>query len=163
MSSHVTLYSNSASKETVDKSGSLTSIEAMSGEFRGSMSILKPIIQIKPTTTTTTAKILSQCNYVYIQEFSRYYFVEAINVIAENYIELELSIDVLMSWKTAILAQTVIISRNEAEYSLYLDDAVLKVYNNPNITVMHFKDSLGNEQGFSTAQYILAMAGKRGS
>ena len=41
MSSHVTLYSNSASKETVDKSGSLTTIEAMTGDFRGSMSILK--------------------------------------------------------------------------------------------------------------------------
>lgn len=163
MSSHVTLYSNSASKETVDKSGSLTTIEAMTGDFRGSMSILKPIIQIKPTVSATVAKIVSQCNYVYIQEFSRYYFVDAINLIAENYIELELSIDVLMSWKTAILAQNVIISRNEKEYSLYLDDAVLKVYNNPNITVLHFKDSQGNEQGFTTSQYILAMAGKRGS
>ena len=74
MSSHVTLYSNSASKETVDKSGSLTTIEAMTGDFRGSMSILKPIIQIKPTVSATVAKIVSQCNYVYIQEFSRYYF-----------------------------------------------------------------------------------------
>lgn len=163
MSSQITLYSNKASKEVMDKSGDLVTIETMSGDFRGSMSILKPVIQIKPTQTTTASKIISQCNYVYIREFSRYYFVIAINTTANNYIELELSIDVLMSWKTAILAQKVIVSRNEKEYSLYLDDSVLKVYNKPNITVYHFKDGQGNEQGFTSQEFVLAMAGKRGT
>lgn len=159
MSSHVTLYSNKASKEVVDKQSSLTQIEALTGEFRGSMSVLYPVIQIKPTTTTTVAKLLTQCNYVYIQEFNRYYFVDTITCVANDMIELELSIDVLYSWKTAILAQNVIVSRNEKEYALYLDDSMLKVYNNPNITVYHFKDGQGNDQGFTTQQYILALAG----
>ena len=163
MSSQITLYSNKASKEVVDKSSDLTLIETMSGDFRGSMSVLRPVIQIKPTSTSTAAKIISECNYVYIREFARYYFVTAINTTANNYIELELSIDVLMSWKTAILAQKVIVSRNEKEYSLYLDDSVLKVYNKPNITVYHFKDGQGNEQGFTSQEYVLAMAGKRGT
>lgn len=159
MSSHVTLYSNTASKEVVNKQSKLTQIEALTGEFRGSMSVLHPIIQIKPTTTSTVAKILTQCNYIYIQEFSRYYFVDTSTCVANDLIELECSVDVLYSWKTAILAQTVIVSRNEKEYALYLDDSVLKVYNNPNITVYHFKDSQDNEQGFTTQQYILALAG----
>lgn len=159
MNSQISLYSNKASKEVVDKSGDLVLIETMSGDFRGSMSILKPIIQIKPTLTSTVSKIISECNYVYIREFSRYYFVTAINTTANNYIELELSIDVLMSWKTAILAQKVIVSRNEKEYSLYLDDSVLKVYNKPNITIYHFKDSQNNTQGFTQEQIVLALAG----
>ena len=162
-SSQITLYSNKASKEVVDKTGDLVTIETMSGDFRGSMSILKPVIQIKPTLTATVSKIISECNYVYIREFSRYYFVTAINTTANNYIELELSIDVLMSWKTPILAQKVIVSRNEKEFSLYLDDSVLKVYNKPNITVYHFKDGQGNEQGFTSQEFVLAMAGKRGT
>ena len=54
-------------------------------------------------------------------------------------------------------------SRNEKEYSLYLDDSVLKVYNKPNITVYHFKDGQGNEQGFTSQEFVLAMAGKRGT
>lgn len=163
MNSQITLYSNKASKEVVDKSGDLVTIETMSGDFRGSMSVLRPVIQIKPTSTSTAAKIISECNYVYIREFSRYYYVTAINTTANNYIELELLIDVLMSWKTSILAQKVIVSRNEKEYSLYLDDSVLKVYNKPNVTVYHFKDGQGNEQGFTSQEFVLAMAGKRGT
>lgn len=163
MNSQITLYSNKASKEVVDKSNDLVLIETLSGDFRGSTSVLRPVIQITPTATSTVAKIISQCNYVYIREFSRYYFVTAINTTANNYIELELSIDVLMSWKTAILAQRVIVSRNENDYSLYLDDSVLKVYNKPNITVYHFKDGQGNEQGFTSQEFVLAMAGKRGT
>ena len=152
MNSQITLYSNKASKEVVDKSGDLVTIETMSGDFRGSMSVLRPVIQIKPTSTSTAAKIIS-----------RYYYVTAINTTANNYIELELLIDVLMSWKTSILAQKVIVSRNEKEYSLYLDDSVLKVYNKPNVTVYHFKDGQGNEQGFTSQEFVLAMAGKRGT
>lgn len=159
MSSHITLYSNTASKEVVDKQYSLTQIEALTGEFRGSMSVLHPMIQIKPTTTTTVTKLLTECNYVYIQELNRYYFVDKITCVAHDMIELELSVDVLYSWKTAILAQTVIVSRNEKEYALYLDDSLLKVYNNPNITVYHFKDGNNQETGFTTQQYILALAG----
>lgn len=159
MNSQITLYSNKASKEVVDKSDDLVVIETMTGDFRGSMSILRPIIQIKPTLTSTVSKILSECNYVYIREFGRYYFVTAINTTANNYIELELSIDVLMSWKTSILAQNVIVSRNENEYSLYLDDSVLKVYNDPNITVYHFKDSNNLDTGFTAQEFILALAG----
>ena len=159
MSSHITLYSNTASKEVIDKQYSLTQIEALTGEFRGSMSVLHPVIQIKPTTTTTVTKLLTECNYVYIQELNRYYFVDTITCVANDMIELELSVDVLYSWKTQILAQTVIVSRNEKEYALYLDDSLLKVYNNPNICVYHFKDSQSNDQGFTTQQYILALAG----
>ena len=159
MSSHLTLYSCSAAKEKIDKSGSLTSIEAMTGDFVGEMSLLNPVFQVKLTTTTTAAKILQQCNYVYCQEFGRYYYVDNVIMIANNLVQLVCTVDVLYSWKTAILAQKVIVSRNESEYALYLDDAALKVFNNPNITTHHFKDSLNNNTGFSTQEYILALAG----
>ena len=159
MSSHLTLYSCSAAKEKIDKSGSLTTIEAMTGDFVGEMSLLNPVFQVKLTTTTTADKILQQCNYVYCQEFGRYYYVDNVIMIANNLVQLVCNVDVLYSWKTAILAQKVIVSRNESDYALYLDDAALKVYNNPNITTYHFKDSSNNNTGFSTHQYILALAG----
>ena len=159
MSSHLTLYSCNASKETINKTGSLTQIEAMTGDFIESMSLLSPVFQIKLTSTTTAAKILTKCNYVYCQEFGRYYFVDNVIMVANNLVRIECSVDVLMSWKTEILAQKVIVSRNEKQYALYLDDSALKVYNNPNITVYHFKDDQGNQQGFTTQQFILALAG----
>lgn len=157
--SHLNLYSCTASKETVDKSGSLTLIEAKTGNFIEAMDLLNPVFQVKITASATSATILQQCNYVYCQEFGRYYFITGITMLAKDVIRIECSVDVLMSWKTAILAQKVIVSRNENEYALYLDDSALKVYNNPNITVYHFKDNQNNEMGFTTNEYILALAG----
>ena len=157
--SHLNLYSCTASKETVDKSGSLTLIEAKTGNFIEAMDLLNPVFQVRITASATSAKILQQCNYVYCEEFGRYYFVTGITMPAKDVVRIECAVDVLMSWKTAILAQKVIVSRNEKEYALYLDDSALKVYNNPNITVYHFKDSQGDNTGFSTHEYILALAG----
>ena len=159
MSSHITLYSNKASEETIDKSGSWVKIEDLTGDFRGTVSVTNPIVQITPTTTSTVTKILSQCNYLYIQELSRYYYVTNITCVANNMFELECRVDVLMSWKTAILAQNVIISRNEKDWQLYLDDKALKVYNNPNITTYTFRDSQDNETGFTAQEFVLALAG----
>lgn len=158
MSSHITLYSNKASEETIDKSGSLVKIEDLTGDFRGSVNVLHPIIQITPTVSSTATKILSECNYMYIQELNRYYYVTGITCLA-NIFELELRVDVLMSWKTAILAQKVIVSRNEKEWKLYLDDSALKVYNNPNITTYNFRDLQGNVTKFNAEEYVLALAG----
>lgn len=157
---NITLYSCTCSNETIDKTNYLTSIDTLSGEFRGEINILRPVIRIAPTTAATQTKILTQCNYVYIAALGRYYFVTDITGVAQNMIEISLRVDVLFSWKTAILAQSVIVSRNEKEYALYLDDSVLKVYNNPNITVYHFKDTDGvTDMKFSDSEFILALAG----
>lgn len=157
---NITLYSCTCSNETIDKTNYLTSIDTLSGEFRGEINILRPVIRIKPTTAATQTKILTQCNYVYIAALGRYYFVTDITGVANSIIEISLRVDVLYTWKTAILAQSVIVSRNEKEYALYLDDSVLKVYNNPNITVYHFKDTDGvTDMKFSDSEFILALAG----
>lgn len=157
---NITLYSCTCSNETIDKTNYLTAIDTLSGEFRGEINILRPVIRVVPTTAATQAKILTQCNYVYIDALGRYYFVTDITGVANSIIEITLRVDVLFSWKTAILAQSVIVSRNENEYALYLDDSVLKVYNNPNITVYHFKDTDGiTNMEFSDSEFILALAG----
>ena len=157
---NITLYSCTCSNETIDKTNYLTSIDTLSGEFRGEINILRPVIRITPTTAATQTKILTQCNYVYIAALGRYYFVTDITGVAQSMIEISLRVDVLFSWKTAILAQSVIVSRNENEYALYLDDSVLKVYNNPNITVYHFKDTDGvTNMEFNDREFILALAG----
>lgn len=159
MSVTVKLYSNSAPKEMIDKTGNLTEIETLSCVFKEPCSVLTPVLQIRPTQTSTDAKLLKECNYVYIQEFGRYYYVTEPATLINNLIELQLSVDPLFSWKTALLNQDVIVSRNEKEFSLYLDDAALKVYNNPNICIYHFKDSQGNNTGFTAQEFILALAG----
>ena len=155
MSSSIKLYTNAASPETVDKSGGLTQIEDLTCEFKAEIDVLRPVVTIKLTETTTLTKIMTKVNYVYIAAFERYYYVTGIRGLYNDVAELSLEVDPLYSWKTAILAQKVIIARTEdsAKFSLYLDDAVLKLYNNPNITTIEFPT------GFTAEEYILAVAG----
>lgn len=153
MSSTVKLYKNITSQETINKQPYLTQIEELTGEFRDNIDILNPVITVQLTNTTTAAKIMSECNYVYITAFSRYYYVTGIRAVSNNVVELSCRVDVLYSWKTPILEQVVLVARNERQYSLYLDDGILKLYNNPNITTIEFPS------GFSAEEFILAVAG----
>ena len=155
MSSSIKLYTNAASPETIDKQSSLTLIEDLTCEFKAEIDVLRPVVTVKLTNTTTLSKIMTKVNYVYITAFERYYYVTGIRGLYNDVAELSLEVDPLYSWKTAILAQKVIIARTEDsdKYSLYLDDAVLKLYNNPNITTIEFPT------GFTSEEYILAVAG----
>lgn len=155
MSSNIKLYTNAASSETVDKSGSLTQIVDTTCEFKTEIDVLRPVINIELSETLTLSKLMTKVNYVYIVAFERYYYVTGIRGLYNDVAELTLEVDPLYSWKTAILAQKVIVARTQdvIKYSLYLDDAVLKLYNNPNITTLEFPT------GFTSEEYILAVAG----
>ena len=155
MSSSIKLYTNAASPETIDKQNSLTLIEDLTCEFKSEIDVLRPVVTVKLTNTTTLSKIMTKVNYVYIAAFERYYYVTGIRGLYDDVAELSLEVDPLYSWKTAILAQKVIIARTSDvdKYSLYLDDAVLKLYNNPNIVTIEFPT------GFTAEEYIIAVAG----
>ena len=155
MINSVKLYTCKASPEQVDKTSSLTLVEDMACEFKAEIDVLRPVITVKLTDTTTLTKIMTKVNYVYVTTFERYYYVTGIRGLYNDVAELSLEVDPLYSWKTAILAQKVIIARTEDidKYSLYLDDAVLKLYNNPNITTIEFPT------GFTSEEYILAVSG----
>lgn len=60
-------------------------------------------------------------NYVYIPDFNRYYFIEDIVSIRNNLWRINMHVDVLMSYKNAILNTSAFISRNE---NIYNDDIV---------------------------------------
>lgn len=55
-----------------------------------------------------------QFNYVYIQLFNRYYFVDSIEFISNDYTRLHLKEDVLMSHKYAIYEQNAFVTRNQS-------------------------------------------------
>lgn len=85
------------------------------GFLRDSSDIVNP-------TFTIEQEYVPNFNYVYIENFSRYYYVSNIHSIATGLWEISCTVDVLMSFKNSILKQTAIIARQENEYNLYLDD-----------------------------------------
>ena len=56
------------------------------------------------------------CNYVYIPDFNRHYFVNDITIVRNNLYRLSLHVDVLMSYKNEISNVNALVSRNEFDY-----------------------------------------------
>lgn len=133
----------------------VTTIVTLTGDLRKECSITDPVIEIEIPAGTTQATLVYNCNYAYIEDFGRYYFITGIKGVSKNIIELSLHVDVLYSWKTQILAQTCIIARQEkSDYAcLHLSDSYIHTYNDP----YHLTKEFPN--GFTTQKFLLAVAG----
>ena len=82
------------------------------------LDLLKPDIQISDLG-------LSEFNYMYIPELSRYYFIHPV-ITANGFYTLNARCDVLMSHANAIKAQSGILERSETIYNTYLTDEAYK-------------------------------------
>ena len=93
----------------------MTFVSTLTGEFKDEIDIMAPTIIIE------TADIPNY-NYCYISNLGRYYFIDNYTIVRTGLIELELSVDLLMSYKDKILQQTAFISSQENNYNDYIID-----------------------------------------
>lgn len=142
-----TLMTNISERESLTKS--LTTLETLTGSLRNQSSIIDPVIEV----TGISSGTVTACNYAYIPEFGRYYFVKNITSIRTNVWVIACHVDVLKTYATQIKAQTAVIRRQENLWNLYLDDGIFKVYQNPQIITKAFPN------GFTTQNFVLAVAG----
>lgn len=144
----IKLYNNLSDKIVVDKN--ITQIGSdITGTLREDCSIIDPVIALEGTVGSNIAK----CNYAYITEFGRYYYINNI-VCRGNLFELHMHVDVLMSHRGAIRSNNAVISRQENKYNLYLQDGVFKAQANPHYQICKFPS------GFNSFNYILAVSGE---
>lgn len=102
----INLYQNTAEINRVNKSDFIESI----GDIQG---VLREVTSVTDVTIVVQYPKYIDFNYVYIDVFKRYYFVTDIRVINNQLYEIDLSADVLMSYKDAILRLPAFIDRNE--------------------------------------------------
>ena len=140
------LMVNSSSKEVLDKQTS--TIRTVTGTLREGTSIVDPVIKIEGDLSEFT-----KCNYMYIPEFGRYYYVTDIKSVINNIVEFSAHVDVLNTYKDQIRSNVAIIHRQENDWNLYLNDGVFKVYQNPMVLTKAFPS------GFTTQEFVLAVAG----
>lgn len=143
---NIQLYVNNDEKNKINKTLSAVG-NALNGSIKERSSVTDPIILIEYTDPTSF-------NYAYIEEFDRYYFVTDVVVVGHNLIELRLSIDVLMSYRTQILSQNVIIDRNTNEYDPYLQDPNLITKVKTRTDIVNFSGGL-----LDNGEFILITAG----
>lgn len=115
--------------------------------------ILNPSNIIRPSLKVSSGLIGQSVNYLYIQELERYYYIR--NWTMENgYVRLDCEVDVLMSFKSHIQNQNVIVSRQRDYYDRYLEDDKIKVRNYDCIRTLQFP------HGFESLNIILGVVGK---
>lgn len=98
---------------------------------------------------------LATCNYMYIERFKRYYFIDDVISLVNTTAEIKGHVDVWGTYKTQIRANTGIILKSASSYSKMLDDGSFKIYNNPWIVTK----KLTGETFSKSPTFILAVSG----
>lgn len=122
---NITFYLYEDDARRVDKSTHLNALSvSLSGTFRTPTSILNPTIDVDLTGLSASNKTFVQltCNYVYITEFDRFYYIVNRVFVSDDIIRFTMSVDVLFSHMKYILAQKCIIERNENTYTPWIED-----------------------------------------
>ena len=146
-------YKSSAEQNRVDKTNFLTADMLISGVLREASSLIHPSI-------TFTSDIIPTFNYVYIPIFNRYYYVTDITSIKNKLWQMSLTVDVLMTYKEALLSCTGYIDRNENEYNGLIPDGMISLEKGEIIETNFVTNELFTEtQGTYVLQGLLVSQG----
>lgn len=96
-----------------------------------------------------------QCNYVWLSEFDRYYYVRAVDFV-EGQMHIQLHVDVLMSFKDEILAKEIYSERSKTHYNDYIEDDKMILNQYTNDRYLTFSSSPFN---INQATFILTLLG----
>ena len=118
--------------------------------------VLKEACSIeRPTLLITTPTNISKYNYLYIEDFGRYYYIMDIVSVRNGLWEVSTQVDVLMSFANDIKQCTGIISRQEStDLNGYINDNTHVVQSNEFNRVFNFPSGFN-----SSGEYVLICAG----
>ena len=120
------LYRLTVDPRKVDKTGGISPVSditgydaqtGMSGTFRDRCDMVDPVIMLE----INSAEIVN-LNYIYISEWSRYYFVKHITAERNNLVTLYCHEDVLFSFASGIKSMSAYVLRQELNYKPFIVD-----------------------------------------
>ena len=135
----IKLYKCGSDPRCVDKT--LTDELVVSGTARDPLDTVNPILTIQGA---ATGHMLEGYNYMYIEDYARYYFV-TIEPDSYDLNTVRGRCDILSSAKTWLRARTAIIKRNEKLYNAYLTDPDFNAYAYTNIVTKAFSSGLNGD------------------
>lgn len=113
---NIVLYNNKSENNKVDKE--LTQSVTLTGNVKNETSIVNPTFLVEGNPIGK--------NYAYISDFERYYFIKDVKVIRSNLFEIDMTCDVLMTYKSSIRSMFAIVERNQYRINKYLPDTEIK-------------------------------------
>lgn len=144
----IDLYSNVSDNRDINKNISLISSGISYTLKDEECSFEHPIIVL------TSSKFNKDCNYAYIPEYGRYYFVADKRFVRGGRIELHLEVDVLYTYREQIKQCVGIVKRSNSQGNDYLPDEMLKVTSQIRTNVYQSSGSFN-----STLDYVLTVCG----
>ena len=143
----ITLYKVSDENNKIDKM--LLSGFTMTGSLKEESNVLRPTILINADNPTSY-------NYMYIDDFKRYYYIKEMTSIRTGLWRLTCEVDVLKTYASQIKNLQVIIDKqsNVSLSDKYINDGDLVCENKSYTDVVNFSNGFNDEP-----QYILVTAG----
>ena len=139
MSYTINFYSNNEETIVVNKTLSPTPSLVLTATLKYGLDLLKPILSV-----STTLATVSQYNYAYIPELSRYYYVVSYKGVSNALVEITLECDLLMSWKDEFILSDCTIERNETRGNVYISDSMFPVESRTQTVTKKFPNALSN-------------------
>ena len=132
---NVVFYKNTSDYKCVNKT--LTEIKKIENAvFKDSNNIITPQLLISYDSD------IFNCNYCYISDNNRYYYINDIVKMQGGKLLITCDVDVLMSNKNEILQLTATVDRNENESNAYLIDENYKVLSYKEIVCKSFPNGM---------------------
>lgn len=142
----ITLCVNNSEKNKIDKL--LSNKSVFSGTLRGETSVTNPVILMDINNPT-------EYNYAYIPDFNRYYFISDMISVRNGLWRISMKVDVLESFKSAIMGVSVILSDSEnIGADNYLPGNIWKSKVKEKTDIINFPNGL-----METGEFILITAG----
>lgn len=142
----IVLHNNKSGNNVVDKT--LISDKEISGVFlKNDTSIINPVFLL----TGFEVSQFTDYNYLYVPSFHRYYFIENFVAKTGKIVEISAHVDVLMTYKSDILASTQMIERQQNKANNYIVDNSLPLQANRKISYYNFGEDFDNVQFFVLA------------
>lgn len=143
----ITLYVNSSDNNVVNKSlSTVTTINNIA--WKQDTSVLNPIVILE------TNQNINNCNYAYIPQFARYYYITDIALLKAGRYSITLKVDVLKTYDSQIRALKGVVRRNESLFNKYLADDTQKVLQYTEKSTLQFNNPF-NKDG----QFLLTVSG----
>ena len=109
------IYNNNSNTNVLNKN--ITLVSTLDFSLKSDNSILQPVLVLKN---------YSAGNYCYIEQFKRFYYITDIKLLTGGLYQLQLEVDVLMTYKDIIMANPISTSKivkipNDVDFSSLYD------------------------------------------
>lgn len=138
------LINTSADKRYLSKSTNL--VKKVTCKIKEGTSIINPTVIIGKM----SASSIKKCNYAYISDFGRYYFITDIIETTASQLEISMHVDVLKTYASQIRSISTLILRQENVYSPYYEDKEALV----RVNRFREKKNIGTVGGADTNYYL---------